>query len=120
VTSPLEPAEITALASLPLRGTASLAELVVDAGLGPSDLQRALHLLQRRKLVLSPADTPREYGLTALGRSARRSLESARADSVSGPAITLDEQEAEELRAVKHQLDEQLDRRLGPVDPEIG
>lgn len=117
MTSPLEPVEISALVSLPLRGAASLAELVVDASLRPAELQKGLHLLQRRNLVSSSEDAPQRYRLTPLGRSARRSLDSHRLDSPSGPAIMLDKQETEKLQAAKDHIDDELDRELGPVDP---
>src|SRR5262249_6850530 len=86
MTSPLDPVEITALMGMPLRGSASLAELVVDASLRPAELQKGLNLLQRRNLVVSE-ETPQRYRLTALGRSALRSLDSSRSDSLTGPAL---------------------------------
>jgi DNA-binding PadR family transcriptional regulator len=115
--SPLEPIEISILISLPLRGGASLAELVVDAGLSPAELQRGLRQLQLRNLVDSYEEQSQYYRLTPLGRSTRRSLDSFRVDSLSGPAVMLDNRAPEELQAVKNHLDDELDRELGPVDP---
>ena len=69
MTSPLESVEVSALASLPMRGDVSLAELVVDTSLKPGELQEGLRLLERRNLIVSSAVAPQRYRLTGLGRS---------------------------------------------------
>jgi hypothetical protein len=119
MTSPLEAVEVNALASLPLRGEASLAELVVDTSLKPAELQEGLRLLERRNLIVSSPEAPQRYRLTGLGRSARRSLDSRRFDSLAGPAIMLDIQETAELQEAKNHIDDELDQELGPVNPEL-
>jgi hypothetical protein len=118
MTSPFEPVELAALLSLPPRGVASLPELVVDAAMTPSHLREGLRLLQRRNLVEIDDETPARYRLTIIGRSVRRALESSRTDALSGPAIMLDKQESEGLRAAKSRIDSELDQAIGPIDSE--